>query len=111
MRWPFMAGSATLIPSPVTDACPRATISPYGPFPPREGGRGLGRSLLQRDLHALVDLALVLRLDDADAADLAGARDMRPTVRLQVHPYDLDDADRLDVRRQQIDLGADQVGN
>src|SRR5205085_9945834 len=60
------------------------------------GGR-LG--CVERDPHALVALALRLGLDHADATDLAGARDVGPTVHLRIDPGDIDDADRVDARR------------
>ena len=45
------------------------------------------------------------------AADLAGAADVRAAVGLQVNIDDLDDANRVNLRRQQVDLGANQVGD
>ena len=45
------------------------------------------------------------------AADLAGVGDVRPAIGLQVEPDDLDRPDLLDPLGQQVDLGADQVGD
>ena len=41
--------------------------------------------------------------------DLAGVRDVRSAVGLQVQADDLDRADLLDARRQKVDLGPDEV--
>ena len=56
-------------------------------------------------------LALVLDLGDAHASDVGGGGDVRPAVRLHVETLDVDDADDLDSRRQQIGRGADDVRN
>jgi hypothetical protein len=50
----------------------------------------------QDDPDPLVDPALALVSGHPDATDLAGVRDVRPAVRLEVEPDDLDGPDRLD---------------
>src|SRR5215211_3871625 len=49
------------------------------------------RGLDQRDPHAAVLLALLLDIGDGDAADLAGAADMRAAAGLEVDALDLDE--------------------
>src|SRR4051812_2180505 len=61
------------------------------------------------DADALVALALRLRLHDADATDLVGARHVRAAVRLLVEADDVDDADLLHRLGDHVDLRADQV--
>src|SRR5207249_647987 len=58
-----------------------------------------------------VDAAFALVAGHADAADLARTRHVRPAVGLQVETYYLDYAHLLDAFRQQVDPGADQIGD
>src|SRR4051812_27729768 len=61
------------------------------------------------DPDALVALALRLGLDDADAADLGRARDVRAAVGLLVEADDVDDADLGHRLRDHVHLRPDQV--
>src|SRR5690606_9636523 len=65
----------------------------------------------QRDLQPLVDAALAAGADDLQAADFAGVAHVGATVGLQIEPLDLDHPHLLDVGGQEVDLGADQVGD
>src|SRR5262249_44298777 len=55
-------------------------------------------------------LALVLDLHHLYPADLAGGGHVRAAVRLLVQPDDVDDADLLDLGRDQVGGGPDDVG-
>ena len=61
------------------------------------------------DADPLVPLALRLGLHHPDPADLVGARHVGAAVGLAVEADDVDDADLRDRRRDEVDLGADEV--
>src|SRR5450759_3949442 len=81
------------------------------PFPSRlnmiakVGSRA--RSVPEPDAQPSVRLALVLHLDDVDAADLPGGRDVRTPVGLRVQTDDFDDPDVGQIRRQQVGRRSD----
>ena len=68
-------------------------------------------SRLQRDLDPFVDSALAFVVGDVDGAYLAGVGHVGAAIGLQVEAHNLHGAYFGDLRRQQIDLGADQVGD
>src|SRR4029077_18767130 len=53
--------------------------------------------------------AFVLDLDDGDAADVLGARHVRPAIRLLIETDDVDDPYVLDLGRHQVGGGPDDV--
>ena len=59
--------------------------------------------------QAFVDPSLALVAYDSDMANLTGVGHVRTAVRLQVEAHDVHDADLVDRRGQEVDLGADQV--
>ena len=61
-------------------------------------------------MRTACSLALRFRLHHAHAADLGGAGDVGPAVRLAVEADDVDDSDLRDVRRNHVHLGADELG-
>src|SRR5512146_2962909 len=65
----------------------------------------------ERDLHALVDAALIFGLHHAYLADLARIGDVCAAIGLQIHALDLHNANGLYRGRQQVDLGADEIRN
>src|SRR4051794_26555293 len=67
--------------------------------------------LLNIDIDALVDAALALIFADAQMTDLARVSDMRATIRLQIQPDNFNGAHFGNARRQQVDLGANQIRN
>src|SRR5215216_5797362 len=68
------------------------------------------RGLDQRDPHAAVLLALLLDIGDGDAADLAGAADMRAAAGLEVDALDLDEAHAAGAARRLHRHGLDEGG-
>ena len=62
------------------------------------------------DAEAAEALALALDLDDFDPADRPGGGDVGAAIRLLVQAHDVDDPDLLDLRRDQVGGGADDVG-
>jgi hypothetical protein len=58
---------------------------------------------LELDPDALVDAALGFVAGDADRADLAGVRDVRAAIGLEVEPDDLDRPDLGDALGQEVD--------
>src|SRR5215475_14845404 len=54
-------------------------------------------------------LALALDLDDRDLSDLRRGRDMRSAIGLGVESDDVDDADLLLLRRDEVALGTNDV--
>ena len=60
---------------------------------------------------ALVDAALGFVARDVDRSDLARVGDVGAAIGLKVKALDVDDPDLGDALRQQVDLGADQVGD
>src|SRR5690606_6303767 len=75
-------------------------------------GRGAGRALgLNLQVDSLVDFTLAFVIHHSQPPDLRRVVDMRAAVRLEVQPFDLDDTDFFDALGQQVDLGADQVGD
>src|SRR5580693_1325924 len=73
------------------------------------GARLVG-SVTDADAQAPEALALALDLDHLDPADLTGRGDVGAAVRLLVQADDVDDPDLLDLRRDQVGGGADDVG-
>ena len=67
--------------------------------------------LFDSDAEALVDAALALVLDDADRADLPRVMDVEAAVGLEVESLDVDSADLLNGLGDEVDLGADEVGD
>src|SRR5574340_181672 len=63
------------------------------------------------DIDSFVDFTLTLIIDHADAPNLTGVGHMRAAVGLQIQPHQFDGANLLNFRRQEIDLGADQIRN
>src|SRR5579872_2330661 len=65
----------------------------------------------QGDFQPFVDLTLVFCLCNHDAANFLCMMDVRPAISLQVESDDFDDAYFLHLWWQQINLGANQIGN
>src|SRR5580704_1236722 len=74
------------------------------------GGSSRGGSVTDADAQAAEALALALDLGHLDAADRCGAGDVGAAVGLLVQADDVDDPDLLDLRRDQVGGGPDDVG-
>src|SRR5215470_9099534 len=88
-------------------------LSRAEPTPPADLRRAMSRVPRSHSAESYpyppIGLALALDLDHGDLSDLRRGRDMRAAVGLGVEADDVDDADLLLVRRDQVALRTDDV--